>query len=467
MTSSCAPAVTFLNHSSVLVSDGRTRILCDPWFEGSAFQNGWRLLHENSHDINALDFDHVWISHEHPDHFSIPTLKKLQGRRHFIFQATQDRKVAQWLARRHEVTEVADRQAQRCGDIEARLFVCDGYDSALRLRFADGRTFLNLNDARVELGGVLDAIRADAAYADLVALQFSYANYAGNRGDTQIPRDQHEAVLERVLGVAAALQPRALLLFASYVYFSHAENFYWNQHFWLQTMVDALQARGIRAIVPLPDQRIALDDSLDTRDPAEENRRAIAFWTARHHAARPVDSEPQGVGLDALRDAYRAFRTRLWADNDLALARHGAGHGAVQDLRLRVQISDQDRVLELGLLDEHFHACDGDSGHDVAVSSNTLQFLFEHKFARGTVSINSRLQLHYPTAHRFFMFFFIPYANNIGRRFRAGGLSWASLRSIEQVAVLQSIIKFHPECLRRLQADLALLGVPATQSQPA
>ena len=244
MTSSCAPAVTFLNHSSVLVSDGRTRILCDPWFEGAAFQNGWRLLHENSHDINALDFDHVWVSHEHPDHFSIPTLKKLQGRRRFIFQATKDRKVAQWLARQHEVTEIADRQAQRFGDIEARLFVCDGYDSALRLRFADGRTFLNLNDARVELGGVLDAVRADAAYADLVALQFSYANYAGNRGDTQIPRDQHEAVLERVLGVAEALQPHALLLFASYVYFSHTENFYWNQHFWLQQMVDALQARG-------------------------------------------------------------------------------------------------------------------------------------------------------------------------------------------------------------------------------
>lgn len=462
MTRSCAPAVTFLNHSSVLVSDGSTRILCDPWFEGPAFQNGWRLLHENSHDINALDFDHVWISHEHPDHFSIPTLKKLQGRRRFLFQATQDRKVTDWLARQHEVTEIADRQVQRLGDIEARLFVCDGYDSALRLRFADGRTFLNLNDARVELDGVLDAIRADAAGADLVAQQFSYANYAGNRGDTQIPRDQHESVLARVLAVAEALRPKAVMLFASYVYFSHEENFYWNQHFWLQQMVDALQARGIRAIVPMPDQRIALD-GLETRDLADDNRRAIAFWTERHHAARPVDREAQGVELDALQAAYRAFRARLWADNDLPLARRDAA----QDLRLRVKLSDQDCVLELGLLDEHFQAHAAGSGHDVEVSSNTLRFLFEHKFARGTVSINSRIQFHYPTAHRFFMFFFIHYANNIGRHFRAGGLTWASLRSIANVAVVQSIVKFHPACLRNLQADLARLGVPAPEVQAA
>jgi UDP-MurNAc hydroxylase len=458
MTVACTPTVTFLNHSSVLVSDGSTRILCDPWFEGSAFQNGWRLLHENSHRINELEFDHAWISHEHPDHFSVPTLRQLQGRRSFIFQATHDRKVAQWLGRQHEVTEMADRQVRRFGDIETRLFVCDGYDSAMRFRFADGSTFVNVNDARVELDGVLDALRADAQYADLVACQFSYANYAGNTGDTQIPRDQHESVLARVRTIAQALQPRAVLLFASYVYFSHQENFYWNQHFWLQDMVQALQAQGIRAIVPMPDQCLPLHGLDDDQALAESNRRAIAFWTERHHAARPVDAEHQRVEMSQLQADYQAFRTRLWADNDLALARQGCP----QDLRLRVRLADHDTVVELGLLDEHFACSAGRSGHDVEVSSNTLKFLFEQKFARGTVSINSRIQFHYPTAHRFFIFFFIHYANNIGRYFRAGGLSWASLRSIANVAVVQSILKFHPECRRQMDEDLARLGVAAS-----
>jgi hypothetical protein len=176
-----------------------------------------------------------------------------------------------------------------------------------------------------------------------------------------------------------------------------------------------------------------------------------------------VDAEAQRVELDALQTAYRAFRARLWADNDLPLARRDA----VQDLRLRVKLSDQDGVIELGLLDEHFQIHAADSPHDVIVSSNTLLFLFEHKFARGTVSINSRIQFHYPTAHRFFMFFFIHYANNIGRHFRAGGLSWASLRSIANVAVLQSIVKFHPECQHNLHADLARLGVQMPVPQAA
>jgi UDP-MurNAc hydroxylase len=454
MTAACTPAVTFLNHSSVLVSDGRTRILCDPWFEGTAFQNGWRLLHEHSHRINELAFDHIWLSHEHPDHFSIPTLKPLQGRRSFIFQATQDRKVAQWLGRQHDVTEMADREARRFGDIDTRLFVCDGYDSAMRFRFADGRTFVNVNDARVELDGVMDALAADARHADLVACQFSYANYAGNPGDAQIPRDQHESVLARVRSIAQALQPRAVMLFASYVYFSHEENFHWNQHFWLQQVVQALQADGLRVIVPLPDQRITLDD-VGGADLETANCRAIDFWTACHDAARPVDTERQRLEIEALQTDYRAFRTRLWADNDLALARHGCP----QDLRLRVRLTDHDAVVALGLLDEHFVRSAGDSGHDVAVSSNTLKFLFDHRFSRGTVSINSRVQFHYPSAHRFFMFFFIHYANNIGRHFRAGGLTWASLRSIAHVAVLQSIMKFHPGCRQALEADLARLGV--------
>ena len=69
--------VKFINHSSLVVEDKRTKILCDPWFKGLAFQDGWSLLLDKSHDINKIDFDYIWISHEHPDHFSIPTLSWL------------------------------------------------------------------------------------------------------------------------------------------------------------------------------------------------------------------------------------------------------------------------------------------------------------------------------------------------------------------------------------------------------
>ena len=70
--------VKFLNHSSVIIEHKKIKILCDPWFKGKAFNDSWKLLYENSHDINKLDFDYIWISHEHPDHFSIATLNSLR-----------------------------------------------------------------------------------------------------------------------------------------------------------------------------------------------------------------------------------------------------------------------------------------------------------------------------------------------------------------------------------------------------
>ena len=35
------PSIQFINHSSVLIKDKDTRILCDPWYKGLAFQDGW------------------------------------------------------------------------------------------------------------------------------------------------------------------------------------------------------------------------------------------------------------------------------------------------------------------------------------------------------------------------------------------------------------------------------------------
>ena len=76
----------FMNHSCLLLRTSTTKILCDPWFKGTAFGNGWSLLHDNSHDINELDFDYIWISHEHPDHFSIPTILELKKNVSFFFK---------------------------------------------------------------------------------------------------------------------------------------------------------------------------------------------------------------------------------------------------------------------------------------------------------------------------------------------------------------------------------------------
>jgi UDP-MurNAc hydroxylase len=434
------PRIQFLNHSCVLVSDGSTSVLCDPWFKGAVFDNGWRLLHENSHDINQIACDYIWVSHEHPDHFSIPTLKDLKGKKCFLYQTTKDKKVLAYLqSKGHEVLELAAQKETAIGTLKCTLFTCDGYDSAMLFRFADGSTFLNVNDARVELGGVLETIEKAASTVDTIAVQFSYANWAGNAGDSEIPKDQHEAVADRVIHLRKALKPKQTILFASYVYFSHADNFYWNDHFWLKQVVAKLNADNIgKAIVPLPNQTIPVVPAA-AADYAVSNQQAIAFWEGKHREAAPKDLDKEVIQLPALRENYSAFFDELWKKNDLALASN-----AGKPFPLKVCVTDLAKVVEIGLFDKNFAELPT-KDYDIQVSSNTFQFLLKNAFGRGTVSINSKISFNYPTAYKFFVFFFIFYANNIGKYFKEGGLSWAALTSLRNVAALQSIFKFHPD----------------------
>jgi L-ascorbate metabolism protein UlaG (beta-lactamase superfamily) len=48
----------------------------DPWLKGEAFNESWTLYPQPIvRDEDVARVTHVWISHEHPDHLSIPTIK--------------------------------------------------------------------------------------------------------------------------------------------------------------------------------------------------------------------------------------------------------------------------------------------------------------------------------------------------------------------------------------------------------
>ena len=90
--------LTVLGHASFLLEDSGLRLLIDPWFFGKVFNDGWCLNQEV--DLRALDIEsitHVYITHEHPDHFHIPTLFALRKRCDpiFLFQETLRTKTAQ------------------------------------------------------------------------------------------------------------------------------------------------------------------------------------------------------------------------------------------------------------------------------------------------------------------------------------------------------------------------------------
>ena len=277
--------VQFLNHSCILVKGVDTKILCDPWFEGSAFGDGWSLLYDKSHEINNLEFDYIWISHEHPDHFSIASLSKLNTPKTIIYQETKDKKVKIFLEKKgHKVIELQHKTTKVVGDLSLTCIVCDGYDSSLIVKFPDGNILLNINDARVDLNAHLEQEIIPCLHGanpDLLTFQFSYANWAGNQGDKNIPAHQQNLVDNKMEYVISKLQPKMIMPFASFVYYSHEENFYWNDHNWLDHVFEKYTQSKSKLLFPKPDQNIVLDE-IDDKDFLKENLEALTFWHNRH-----------------------------------------------------------------------------------------------------------------------------------------------------------------------------------------
>ncbi|XP_035667551.1 cytidine monophosphate-N-acetylneuraminic acid hydroxylase-like [Branchiostoma floridae] len=71
--------VTFFAHACMEVKLGDKTMFFDPWLTGPAFARGWWLQHEPPADwLERLSrADLIYISHEHSDHLSYPTLELL------------------------------------------------------------------------------------------------------------------------------------------------------------------------------------------------------------------------------------------------------------------------------------------------------------------------------------------------------------------------------------------------------
>src|SRR5919109_597610 len=79
--------VRLISHASVIVKCGQVQIWSDPWLVSKVFNNSWSLFPEPVFENDMLEaIDYIWISHEHPDHFNIPTLRSLPS--HFKERVT-------------------------------------------------------------------------------------------------------------------------------------------------------------------------------------------------------------------------------------------------------------------------------------------------------------------------------------------------------------------------------------------
>lgn len=406
-------AIEFINHACVIIDTGTLRILCDPWLTGTVFDRGWNLLVETKQTINDLNFSHIWISHEHPDHFSPLELKSLvEARRRrtpLFYQKTKDRKVKQYCeSLGYPVTELAPFERYSLDDrVTVMCNTVAGYDSWLYLECPEGK-ILNLNDCRLRTRYDLESIRAEVGEIDLMLTQFGYANWVGNSGDFNTPHRAAEKTFYQIKAQCTNLSPRYVLPFASFIWFSHRENTFWNKTaIRIGDAVTALKSFGIQPIVMFPGDRWPLNAPAD-------NSTALSKWQDVYSSldSRALN-EDAPVSVDELRRAFQDMQKRLQDRNDwsaiLELKREGSLPSTL------IYLTDHQQALAFDIT-AGLTATDTPRGDcDIRLGSASFAYVLRHEWGRGTVTINGRFEANYATLWRFFRQTQITYANNIGK----------------------------------------------------
>src|SRR5687768_7754623 len=148
--------IEFVNHASFITRSAGVSLICDPWLEGTAFNDGWALISPTRFAYEDFSrVTHIWFSHEHPDHFAPQNLRKIHEatRRNIrvLYQKTDDRKVVNYCAK-FGFRDVDELPFGRWVDLAPDFAVLCGPapqgDSWIAIRSA-GRTLLNLNDCAI------------------------------------------------------------------------------------------------------------------------------------------------------------------------------------------------------------------------------------------------------------------------------------------------------------------------------
>lgn len=437
--------IEFVNHSSILIKS-KFNILCDPWYRGTAFADGWRLLYDDKVDINNLKYDKIWLSHEHPDHFSIPTLREISGKKSFIYQETIDKKVKSYLETKgHTVTEMRDNHTIMIDGLELTTIVTEGYDSCLLVN-DNGKKFLNINDSQLDRLDELEKISRHVP-VDLIAIQFHYANWAGNPDDDVIPELKRKTAVERVKKVAEFCGTQNVMLFASYVYYCHEENFYWNKQGALRKTYEELKSAGLNVLIPMPGDEIILDSSNNITTLVKNNENSVNFWENLVSEKKPVERTTV-VKISELEAAYNNYYDKLASRNDLLKY----SQTSLCDFHLSINILDANKCIKLWLFEKRVEIEDGSNPDSAAsMTSDALNRAFSADYGLGSITISSRIIFNYLNAYELYFFFLIAYRNNIGMYLRNSISKDLNFVAFKNNGVLNPIFSLKPEA--RLQFD--------------
>lgn len=371
-------------HASVIVEAAGAAIWTDPWLSGKVFNHSWQLVAPPAFAPELLDtIDYLWVSHEHPDHFHLPTLRDLpaafKARVVLLFQELPTDKMPRAFERlgfkNIRLLPHRARVSLRPG-LEVYCYQVGQMDSALAV-MSDGTCLVNLNDAEADAGDCR-IVRGDLGPATVVLNQFSLAGYGGEADRERRLPGKARAIVDNMLANHRDLGAAATIPIASFVRFCCEDNAYVNAHANTPASVaEAFARAGLRLDVVAPGEVYEVGAAWDSRP-------ALKFWDEAFARAtsEPLDRAPP-VELAAIVAAARALAGKL--------AEHYPGW------LLRAWLSPVTiRVRDLGVtlvLDLARGRCEPveDEDADLEVCGQPLLFALGQPFGVQTLGVSARL----------------------------------------------------------------------------
>ena len=393
--------IKLINHSSVLIKNNDIKLLTDPWYKGSAFNDGWSLLYENSFDeINDLltNLNYIFISHEHPDHFSIKFFKDYEkiiklNKIKIIFQKSRDKRVEKFLKNMDfEMITLEDKEIHQINDQTFITIFKQGHIDSALLFETEEYFHLNINDCNFlnkELLEIKNYISKKNKKI-IIYIQFSYASF---RANDEWLKKAALYKLNNIINVSKIFNSSLIIPFASFFNFSHSENQHLTKFVNTCSIVsDFLDQNNINHCFLNPNMDLTDFSKLILKNIIQKriNMNSLNFWKDKQTNAKINFYEKDPVPVN--NENIKIFLSRIKKYNNLYLMyfiRLISFKKVFGDLRIKLNGTNDVYLLNF------FSVKKSDNTNnipDISMSSEQFNLLLNQSFGIETLLVSGRLK---------------------------------------------------------------------------
>ena len=384
--------ITFLNHASFIIQEKYFKLCCDPYLFGSAFNNGFNLLKEEDHEEQLKNLTHIFFSHEHPDHFAISFLKKINENQRtkitILYQETFDKRIKKFCeGLGYNFIELKNKLLFNLNeDVSIICGKVPVYDSWINFKIKN-LNILNVNDCVLENPSSINEIKKILKNkVDILFTNFSYASYAATKS---LRVNNANNQLLTIKKQDEIIKPKFTVPFASFIYFSNIENKYMNDNINSVMAVYKYMIKNCKSKITIMRPNQEWDGTSEV-----SNDESIKYWNRIYENIENLNyhSELSTAADSKLIEKSKNYISALREKNNFLIIKILRLIGFFKDIN--IFLLDKNKFfkfnIETGLKEIKFENKNSESL--ISLHSNSLAFIFDYDYGFDTLLVNARFQ---------------------------------------------------------------------------